>query len=143
MKKRKKRQEERKNEQKSEQQNGLDRLAGQYRTADGNFTVEALMQYAADVINTASKNPAYHPELEEIITILETLKDEKIRDADELKDYIFDYHFAAEQCKKAHEKYEKPEKVVRDGLLIFCPACHARAYHGNQYCGKCGKKITE
>ena len=100
-----------------------------------------LAEHMKEVLEIAS-HTADHAELREVIAILETLRDEGIRDLEGLKDYIFDYTLANQQNKAMQEKYCKPAKVKRYGSAVLCPECNATVYHWMKNCGKCGKAIS-
>ena len=109
----------------------------------GRNSIAELAAYLREVKDVASKADAFdHAELEQIVHILDTLQEEGIQDAEEIKDYFFDYRLATEQWQKVHEKYEKPEQVHRVEGLMFCPHCKKKAYPRTKHCGQCGKALS-
>lgn len=109
----------------------------------GQKSVAELAAYLREVMGMASKADAFdHAELEQVIRILDTLQEEGIQNAEEIKDYFFDYRLATEQWQKVHEKYEKPEQVRRVEGMMFCPLCKAKAYPRTKHCGQCGKALS-
>lgn len=79
--------------------------------------------------------------LEAAISIISTLEDEGVSDAEAVKDLIFDYDLAAKQNKEMHRKYEVPAKAIRRDGVFLCPECNHRVGLKHTYCHWCGKKL--
>lgn len=79
--------------------------------------------------------------LEAAISIISTLQDEGISDAETLKDLVFDYNLATKQNKELHRKFEVNATVLsRDGVF-YCPECNHRVAPRHSFCHWCGKKL--
>ena len=79
--------------------------------------------------------------LEAAISMISTLEDEGVHDAEALKDLIFDYHLAAKQNKELHRKFEVAAKTVRRDGAFHCPECNHRVGFKHSHCHWCGKKL--
>lgn len=79
--------------------------------------------------------------LETAISMISTLQDEGVCDAEALKDLIFDYNLAAKQNKENHRKFEVPAKAIRKDDVWHCPECNHRVAPKHSFCHWCGKKL--
>ena len=78
--------------------------------------------------------------------ILSALRDEGIKDPEQVRDLVHDYKALAEQYQKMHQQYEEPAKVLRLGggarAACLCPKCRNQSRPGNDYCWNCGKRLA-
>lgn len=79
--------------------------------------------------------------LEAAISMICTLEDEGVHDAEALKDLIFDYNLAAKQNKELHRKFEVAARIVRRDGVFHCPECNHRVGFKHSHCHWCGKKL--
>ncbi len=74
--------------------------------------------------------------------ILTVLQDEGIRDPEQVRDLIHDYHALSWQYQKMHQQYEEPVQAKRLGTACLCPECSRQVRFGNAYCWNCGKPLS-
>lgn len=79
--------------------------------------------------------------LEAAISMISTLEDEGVHDAEALKDLIFDYRLANKQNKEYHRKFDTAARATPKDGVWHCPECNHRVQPRHSHCHWCGKKL--
>jgi len=113
--------------------------------------IDAILEQLADLKDLAAslQTPRDSPEptqsrvsaCEDAASILTALRDEGIKDPEQVRDLIQDYGALARQNQKMHRQYEEPMQVRHLGTACLCPECNRQIRPGNAYCWNCGKRL--
>ena len=115
--------------------------------------IDTILENLADLKDIAAslQTPRDDPEptqsrvaaCEAATDILTALQDEGIKDPEQVRDLIHDYHALALQYQHLRHTYEEGDRPQRLGSskVFVCPACRQQQRPGNNNCWNCGHRL--
>lgn len=99
--------------------------------------LSSLKDNSADFAKEDDADPIWQADidaLEATSSIISTLKDEGISDAEGVKNLILDY-------TRMGKKFVDPADPIRKDGVWHCPECNSRTFVNHSHCRKCGKRL--
>lgn len=104
----------------------------------------SLKDNSADFAKEDDADPIWQADidaLEAAISIIRTLQDNGISDAEGVKNLVLDYTRQREQYKNMVQKFIDPAAPIRKDGVWHCPECNSRTFFNHSHCRRCGKRM--